>query len=140
MSDRIFVDTNILVYAHDADAGEKHAAAAQAVADLWESRNGILSTQVLQELYITLTRKVTSPVTGTVARRLIRNYLTWDLVLNDGVIVLYAGEIADNYQLSFWVGLIVAAAYSKNAAMILTEDMNHGQVVEGIRIENPFLK
>lgn len=140
MSDRIFVDTNILVYAHDADAGEKHAAAAQAVADLWESRNGILSTQVLQELYITLTRKVTSPVTGTVARRLIRNYLTWDLVLNDGVIVLYAGEIADNYQLSFWDGLIVAAAYSKNAAMILTEDMNHGQVVEGIRIENPFLK
>lgn len=140
MSDRIFVDTNILVYAHCADAGEKHAAAAQAVADLWESRNGILSTQVLQELYITLTRKVTSPVTGTVARRLVRNYLTWDLVLNDGSIILYAGEIADNYQLSFWDGLIVAAAYSKNAAMILTEDMNHGQVVEGIRIENPFLK
>jgi predicted nucleic acid-binding protein len=140
MSDRIFVDTNILVYAHDADAGEKHAAAAQAVADLWESRNGILSTQVLQELYITLTRKVTSPVTGTVARRLVRNYLTWDLVLNDGAIILYAGEIADNYQLSFWDGLIVAAAYSKNAAIILTEDMNHGQVVEGIRIENPFLK
>ena len=140
MSDRIFVDTNILVYAHDADAGEKHAAAAQALADLWQYRNGILSTQVLQELYITLTRKVTSPVTGNVARRLIRNYLTWDLVLNDGAIILYAGEIADNYQLSFWDGLIVAAAYSKNAAIILTEDMNHGQVVEGIRIENPFLK
>lgn len=140
MTDRIFVDTNILVYAHDADAGEKHAAAARALADLWESRNGILSTQVLQELYITLTRKVTSPVTGNVARRLIRNYLTWDLVLNDGAIILHAGEIADNYQLSFWDGLIVAAAYSKNAATILTEDMNHGQVVEGIRIENPFLK
>jgi predicted nucleic acid-binding protein len=140
MSDRIFVDTNILVYAHDADAGEKHAAAAQALADLWQYRNGILSTQVLQELYITLTRKVTSPVTGNVARRLIRNYLTWDLVLNDGAIILYAGEIADNYQLSFWDALIVAAAYSKNAAIILTEDMNHGQVVEGIRIENPFLK
>jgi predicted nucleic acid-binding protein len=140
MSDRIFVDTNILVYAHDADAGEKQAAAAQALADLWESRNGILSSQVLQELYITLTRKLTSPVTGNVARRLIRNYLTWDLVLNDGAIILYAGEIADNYQLSFWDGLIVAAAYSKNAAIILTEDMNHGQVVEGIRIENPFLK
>ena len=140
MTDRIFVDTNILVYAHDADAGEKHAAAARALADLWESRNGILSTQVLQELYITLTRKVTSPVTGNVARRLIRNYLTWELVLNDGAIILHAGEIADNYQLSFWDGLIVAAAYSKNAATILTEDMNHGQVVEGIRIENPFLK
>jgi len=140
MSDRIFLDTNILVYAHDADAGEKNAAAAQTVADLWESRNGILSTQVLQEFYITLTRKVASPVTGNVARRLIRNYLTWDLVLNDGAIILHAGEIADNYHLSFWDGLIVAAAHSKNAATILTEDMNHGQVVEGMRIENPFLK
>jgi predicted nucleic acid-binding protein len=140
MSDRIFLDTNILVYAHDADAGEKHASAAQAVAGLWESRNGILSTQVLQELYITLTRKVASPATGTVVRRLIRNYLTWELVLNDGAIILHAGEIADNYQLSFWDGLIVAAAYSKNAAIILTEDMNNDQVIEGIRIENPFLK
>jgi len=140
MRDRIFVDTNILVYAHDADAGEKHAAAAQALADLWESRNGILSTQVLQELYITLTRKVAAPVTGNVVRRLIRNYMTWELVLNDGAIILHAGEIGDSYQLSFWDGLIVAAAYSKNAAIILTEDMNHGQVVEGIRIENPFLK
>jgi predicted nucleic acid-binding protein len=138
MSDRIFVDSNILVYAHDADAGEKHAAAAQAVADLWESRNGILSTQVLQELYITLTRKVTSPVTGTVARRLIRNYLTWDLVLNDGAIILHAGEIEENYHLSFWDALIVAAAYSKNAAVILTEDLNHGQSIEGISIRNPF--
>jgi predicted nucleic acid-binding protein len=140
MSDRIFVDTNILVYAHDADAGEKHAAAARAVAELWEYRNGILSTQVLQELYVTLTRKMASPVTGNVVRRLIRNYLTWELVLNDGAIILHAGEIGENYQLSFWDGLIVAAAYSKNAATILTEDMNHGQVVEGIRIENPFLK
>jgi predicted nucleic acid-binding protein len=140
MNDRIFVDTNILVYAHDADAGEKHSAAAQALAELWEYRNGIISTQVLQELYITLTRKVASPVTGNIARRLLRNYLTWELVLNDGAIILHAGEIGDNYQLSFWDGLIVAAAYSKNASIILTEDMNHGQVVEGIRIENPFLK
>jgi predicted nucleic acid-binding protein len=140
MSDRIFVDTNILVYAHDADAGEKHSTAAQAVADLWELRNGILSTQVLQELYITLTRKVASPVTGNVARRLIRNYLTWELVLNDGAMILHAAEIADNYQLSFWDGLIVAAAYSKNVAIVLTEDMNHGQIIEGIRIENPFLE
>jgi predicted nucleic acid-binding protein len=140
MTDRVFVDTNVLVYAHDADAGEKHAAAAQAVADLWESRRGILSTQVLQELHITLTRKVTSPVTGNFARRLIRNYLTWELVLNDGAIILHAGEIGENYKLSFWDALIVAAAYSKNAAIILTEDMNHGQIIEGIRIENPFLE
>ncbi len=140
MSDRTFVDTNILVYAHDADAGEKHASAAKAVAELWVSRNGILSAQVLQELYITLTRKVASPVTRNLARRLIRNYLTWELVLNDGAIILHASEIEENYRLSFWDGLIVAAAYSKNAAIILTEDLNDGQNIEGIRIQNPFLK
>jgi predicted nucleic acid-binding protein len=140
MSDRIFVDTNILVYAHDADAGEKHAAAALAVADLWESRNAIISTQVLQELYVALTRKVASPVTRNTARRLIRNYLAWELVLNDGAIILHAGEIEENYQLSFWGGLIVAAAYSKNAAIILTEDLNPGQSIEGIRIQNPFMQ
>jgi predicted nucleic acid-binding protein len=140
MSDRIFVDTNILVYAHDTDAAEKHAIAAQALAELWESRNGIISTQVLQELYITLTRKVASTITRNMARRLIRNYLTWELVLNDGAIILHAGEIEENYHLSFWDALIVAAAYSKNAAVILTEDLNHGQSIEGIRIRNPFLE
>ena len=140
MSDRTFVDTNILVYAHDADAGEKHASAAKAVAELWESRNGLISTQVLQELYITLTRKVASPVTSSIARRLIRNYLLWELVLNDGAIILHASEIEEHYRLSFWDGLIVAAAYSKNAAIILTEDLKHGQSIEGIRIQNPFLK
>ena len=139
MRDRTFVDTNILVYAHDADAGEKHAAAAQSIADLWESKNGIISTQVLQELYITLTRIVATPVTRNIARRLIRNYLTWEVVLNDGAIVLHASEIEENYHLSFWDGLIVAAAYSKNAAVILTEDLNHDQRIEGIRIQNPFL-
>lgn len=138
MSDRIFVDTNILVYAHDADAGKKHAAAAKAVADLWESRDGIISTQVLQELYVALTRKVASPVPRNLARRLIKNYLTWELVVNDGAILLHASEIEENHRLSFWDALIVAAAYAKNSTVILTEDMNHGQIVEGIRIHNPL--
>jgi predicted nucleic acid-binding protein len=133
------VDTNILVYAHDADAGEKHAAAARSVAELWDSRSGIISIQVLQELYVTLTRKAATPVTRNIARRLVRNYLTWELVLNDGAVLLHASEIEENYRLSFWDGLIVAAAYSKNAAVILTEDLNHGQSIEGIRIQNPFL-
>jgi predicted nucleic acid-binding protein len=135
MSDRTFVDTNILVYAHDADAGEKHTIAAKTMADLWESRDGIISTQVLQELYVTLTRKVASPLKGNNARRLIRNYLTWELVVNDGPVILHATEIEDNYRLSFWDSLIVAAAYSK----ILSEDLDDGQHVEGIMIRNPFL-
>jgi predicted nucleic acid-binding protein len=140
MSDRTFVDTNILVYAHDADAGDKHTTAVQAVSSLWQSRNGIISAQVLQELYIALTRKAAVPVKRNHARRLIRNYLTWELVLNDGPIILHASEIEENHRLSFWDALIVAAAYSKNSAVILTEDLNHGQRIEGIRIQNPFLK
>jgi predicted nucleic acid-binding protein len=140
MTGRTFVDTNILVYAHDADAGDKHNIAAAMIADLWESRNGIISTQVLQELYVTLTRKVVSPLKRNIARRLIGNYLTWNLVMNDGKIILHASEIEDNYRLSFWDGLIVAAAYSKNAETILTEDLKDSQLIEGIRIQNPFLK
>lgn len=140
MSDRTFVETNILVYAHDADAGKKHVSAAKAVTDLWESRDGIISTQVLQELYVALRRKVVSPVKRNVARRLIKNYLTWELVVNDGAILLHASEIEGNYRLSFWDSLIVAAAYSKNASVILTEDMNHGQIIEGIRIHNPLVE
>jgi predicted nucleic acid-binding protein len=138
MSDSTFVDTNILVYAHDADAGEKHAIAAKTMADLWESRQGIISTQVLQELYVTLTRKVAAPLKGNIARRLTRNHLTWELVANNGPIILHATEIEDNYRLSFWDSLIVAAAYSKNATVILTEDLNDGQPIEGIMIRNPF--
>jgi predicted nucleic acid-binding protein len=140
MTGRTFVDTNILVYAHDADAGEKQTIAAKAITDLWESGNGIISTQVLQELYVTLTRKVASPLKRNIVRRLIGNYLTWDLVINDGKILLHASEIEDNYRLSFWDGMIVAAAYSKNVETILTEDLKDGQVIEGIRIQNPFLK
>jgi predicted nucleic acid-binding protein len=139
MSDRTFVDTNVLVYAHDADAGEKHIMAARAVADLWESRSGIISTQVLQELYVTLTRKVASPLKSILVRRLMRNYLTWELASNDGTTILHASEIEENYKLSFWDALIVAAAYSKNASVILSEDLSHGQSIEGILIQNIFL-
>jgi predicted nucleic acid-binding protein len=138
MTDRTFVDTNILVYAHDADAGEKHSIAAQSMADLWEARTGILSTQVLQELYVTLTRKVLHPIKKNLARRLIKNYLTWEVAVNDGDIILHASEIEESYRLSFWDSLIVASAYSKNAAIILTEDLNHNQLIEGVRIQNPF--
>lgn len=138
MTDRTFVDTNILVYAHDADADDKHSIAAQSVGDLWEARTGILSTQVLQELYVTLTRKAPHPIKKNLARRLIKNYLTWEVAVNDGAIILHASEIEESYRFSFWDSLIIASAYSKNAAIILTEDLTHGQLIEGIRIQNPF--
>jgi predicted nucleic acid-binding protein len=138
MSDRVFVDTNILVYAHDLDAGEKNKAAKSIVAELWESRNGIISTQVLQEFYVTLTRKIQSPVKRASARQIIKNYLSWDLVVNDGLVILHASEIEEIHRISFWDAMIVAAAYSKNSDIIMTEDISDSQKIEGIRIVNPF--
>jgi predicted nucleic acid-binding protein len=138
MNDKTFVDTNILVYAHDLDAGEKHAIAIGIVSDLWESGNGVISTQVLQELYVTLTKKVPSPPKRSQVRRILNNYLSWDLAVNNGETILQASEIEENYNISFWDAMIVSAAYSKNAAFLLTEDLNEGQIIEGIKIVNPF--
>ncbi len=139
MSDRVFVDTNVLVYAHDADAGKKHSLAKELLSQLWETRTGILSTQVLQEFIVAVTRKVPSPISIAQARRAIRNYCAWELVVNDSTIILQATEIQEAHQLSFWDALIVSAAFAGNAATIVTEDLNHGQLIEGILIQNPFV-
>ena len=140
MTDKVFVDTNILVYAHDLDAGNKHDQAAEIVSQLWESRNGALSTQVLQEFYVTLTRKVSSTLSKLEARKLVQKYSHWHLVLNDPSIIIQASEIEESNNISFWDALIVSAAYSQNVPTILTEDLNHGQIIEGIFIKNPFAK
>jgi predicted nucleic acid-binding protein len=139
MTDRVFVDTNVLIYAHDLDAGLKHDRAAAIVADLWEKENGIISTQVLQEFYVNVTRKIARPLTPAAARGIIRNYLAWRVEPNEPSAVLLASEIAEKNRLSLWDALIVAAAARSGADRILSEDLNHGQVIEGIRIENPFL-
>ena len=140
MTDKVFVDTNILVYAHDLDAGNKHDQAAEIVSQLWESRNGALSTQVLQEFYVTLTRKVSSTLIKLETRKLVQKYSHWHLVLNDPSIIIQASEIEESNNISFWDALIVSAAYSQNVPTILTEDLNHGQIIEGIFIKNPFAK
>jgi len=87
---------------------------------------------------VTLTRKVRSPIPGNIAKRLIQNYLVWDVAVNSGLTILRAMEIEKSYSLSFWDALIIAAAYSKNAQIILTEDLNDGQLIEGMKIQNPF--
>jgi predicted nucleic acid-binding protein len=139
MTDKTFVDTNILVYAHDLEAGNKHLIAKEAVSELWESRSGVVSTQVLQELYVTLTRKIPTPLEKPIARRLVKNYANWEVVINDATVIIQASEIEEIHKLSFWDALIVSAAYSRSIDTILTEDLNHGQYVEGILITNPFI-
>jgi predicted nucleic acid-binding protein len=139
MSDRIFVDTNILVYAHDLSAGDRHAKAAAIIESLWETETGVISTQVLQEFYVTLTRKIKNPLKPDEAREIIRNYIAWPVQINDPETTIRASEIEEKNILSFWDAMIVAAALRLQAQKIITEDLNHGQIIEGILIENPLL-
>jgi len=138
MSGRIFLDTNILIYAHDLDAGQKNIISIDIMRGLWENRLGIISVQVLQEFYVNVTRKIENPLKKSQARGIIESYLAWPVELNDAGTVLAASEIEERHMLSFWDALIVASARNAKAEKILTEDLNHGQEIEGILIENPF--
>ncbi|MBW2369637.1 MAG: PIN domain-containing protein [Deltaproteobacteria bacterium] len=138
MNEKVFVDTNILVYAHDRDAGKKHIKAQELIRSLWHSGNVAISTQVLQEFYLTLRRKMSNQITISQARGAVENYFAWEVVKNNCYSILKASEIEERYQLSFWDSLIIAAAADAGSAYIWTEDLNHGQLIEGMRIENPL--
>lgn len=138
MSDRIFVDTNILVYAHDLSGEDRHARASAVIEGLWEAETGVISTQVLQEFYVTVTRKIKNPLKPDAAREIIRNYLAWPIQVNDPEMTIRASEIEEKHRLSFWDAMIVAAALQLQAQKIFTQDLNHGQIIEGILIENPL--
>jgi predicted nucleic acid-binding protein len=139
MKDRIFVDTNILVYAHDLSAGDRHAKAFAIIESLWEAQTGVISTQVLQEFYVTVTRKIKNPLKLAEAREIIRNYLAWLVQVNDPETTIRASEIEEKNCISFWDALIVAAALRLQAKKIISEDLHNGQIIEGILIENPLL-
>lgn len=137
MSDRsVFVDTNILVYAHDRDAGDKYLAAKSALASLWDRPlPPSISIQVLQEFYVNLLRK---RVEGGTAREIVLNYLEWDVVENDRALLLEGMRLRDTLHLSFWDALIVAAARTAGAKELWSEDFNPGQDLEGIVVVNPL--
>lgn len=139
MIEKAFVDTNILVYAHDLDATAKRKTAEALLADLWENETGTISIQVLHEFYVTVTRKIPIPLSKAIARGIIENYLAWPIIINDERTLMHAMEIEERYHLSFWDSLILAAASQAKAAILLTEDLSHSQEIEGIRILNPFL-
>ncbi len=138
MSDKYFVDTNILMYAHDRSAGAKYRVAASLVEGLWDSGEGVLSTQVLQELCINLRRKVAPPLPVNQVRQLIRDYSTWEIVTNTSGSVLQALDIEARYKISFWDALILQAAAHAGASILYSEDLAAGQSYEGIHVVNPL--
>jgi predicted nucleic acid-binding protein len=133
-----FVDTNVLIYAYDRSAGAKHTAARSLIAGLWEARTGVLSTQVLQEFYVTVTRKLPRPLPPARARLFVARYATWPVYRLEPDDILQASAFEECHSLSFWDALVVVAAVRLGAARLLTEDLQHGQTIEGVRIENPF--
>ncbi len=135
---KTFVDTNVLVYAYDRASGWKHGRARDLVEKLWNEGSGILSTQVLQELYVNVRRKARPPVPQEEARTLVADYLAWNPVVNDGAAVLEAVDVGHRHQLSFWDALIVVAARKGGASVIYSEDLNHGQMFGSVQVLNPF--
>jgi predicted nucleic acid-binding protein len=138
MTGKTFVDSNILIYAHDADAADKHVTSAAHLKELWTSGSGLLSTQVLQEFYVNVTRKIAVPVPAASAREVIRDYASWVESPLTPATVARASEIAEIWQISFWDAMILAAAEQSGAERLLTEDLNAGQKIAGIEIVNPF--
>ena len=139
MSDKCFVDTNILVYAHDRLAGVKHQRAQMLLEQLWDSGQGVLSTQVLQELCINLRRKISHPLPVDEVRLLIRDYATWEVVTNTPESVLQALDIELRYKTSFWDALILQAAESSGASILYSEDLATGQRYRAVRVINPLI-
>jgi predicted nucleic acid-binding protein len=139
MSDKYFVDTNILMYAHDKAAGAKHERAKVLVEELWRDRTGVVSTQVLQELAVNLRRKTGRPLDAKATREVVADYLTWQVVVNGGDAILEALDIETRYQIAFWDALIVHSAQAAGAEVLYSEDLSDGQAYGATRVVNPFL-
>jgi predicted nucleic acid-binding protein len=133
-----FVDTNILVYAHDASETVKQPVARDLLNRLWAERRGTLSTQILQEFYAVATRKLASPMSRPEAREIIGLYSAWRVVVIDSPLILNASQLEEAHQLSFWDALVLEASRVAGAELLLSEDLQHGRAIEGVRIENPF--
>lgn len=133
-----FVDTNILVYAYDASAGHKHDRARELVAALWHRHEGCLSIQVLQESYVTATAKLARPLGSEEASRIIADLSQWTVHRPTVDTILSAIRIQMRCHISFWDALIVASAGELGCATIWSEDLNPGQLYEGVQVANPF--
>ncbi|MBI4642182.1 MAG: PIN domain-containing protein [Deltaproteobacteria bacterium] len=138
MSDKVFVDTNVLVYCRDASEPEKQAKAAVWMAALWERRAGRLSYQVLQEFYVTVTAKLVPGLEPDAARRDVRVLLAWQPLPMDTRLLEGAWLLQDRYGFSWWDALIAAAAQAAGCRYLLSEDFQEGMEVGGLRLVNPF--
>ena len=135
-----FVDTNVLIYAEDLDAEDKHEIARDLVIDLWTRQDGVLSVQVLQEFYVNVTRKLKKPLNSAKALSIVEEYLSWTVVENTGALLVEAVKLQQKAQLSFWDSLVVQAAIESGCDRLYSEHMNAGQRFGSVVVVNPFVR
>ena len=133
-----FVDTNILIYAHDISAGQKHSRAKDLMRDLWQSGEGCLSVQVLQEFYVNVTQKVAKPLPAEAAAQIIADLSVWEVHCPRTEDVLYAIQLQKRHQISFWDAMILASALQLGCQVLWSEDLYPGQVYDQLKVQSPF--
>ena len=139
MSDKFFLDTNILVYVHDASEPEKQTRSQELIFQAIRTGQGAISPQVLSEFFVTVTRKIQTPVSIKIARReiaLLGSICSVDL---DFTLILRAVDLKERWQVSYWDAMILAAAERGNCSVVYSEDLSNGQVYGALRVENPYL-
>lgn len=134
----VFVDTNVLVYRFDSSEPEKQARCEAWLKQLWDTGNGMLSVQVLQELYATLTRKLDFVMEPAEAQAVVRSLFAWAPVPIERTVIEGAWTNQQHFCLSWWDALIVSAAQASGCDVLLTEDLNHGQIMHGVRVVDPM--
>ncbi len=135
---REFVDANVLVYAFDSSAGTKQQAAQTLLERLWENGSGCVSVQVLQEFFVTVTKKVAKPLPVEEATARVREFATWKVFAPTADDVVHAIGLHAQAKIGFWDAMIVIAAADSGCDVLWTEDLSDGQLLRGVRVRNPF--
>lgn len=134
-----FVDTNVLLYAHDAKPDPRNEAAKELVRRLWSARTGVLSTQVLKEFYVNATKTYKVAMTYSEARRAVAQYARWRVIPTDPQLILSASWLQEEHSIPFWDALIIQAALRADARFLVSEDMQDGRKFGSLTVQNPFV-
>lgn len=137
MAERLFFDTNVLVYAHTVDEPQKKKLSRKLLSAHLSDQTAVLSTQVLQEYFVAATRIGLPP---ELAQQHVATYAQANVVQVTTELILSAIDLHRLHRLSFWDALILRSARAGGCSVVVSEDMNHGQTYEGVRVENPFIR
>ena len=140
MKDRVFFDTNILVYSFDATDHGKYEVASDLIVQACQKGDVVISTQVLKEFYVTVTQKVPQKMNMDVAEQAIRDFSLWAVVETSVSLILKAIKFQKQHKFSFWDAMIVAAAKVSDCTILFTEDLSHDTVIGNLHVLNPFVK